>query len=348
MLSGNGLGFNITSRLVSSLGGTIQVKSQKGVGTEVVTTVTLDNVPELHDGHNRDFFPIAEKGLMSQKSIGIFGTGSSPEEMALSLSLQKICRDWLEINHQLISPSDTSFGLCDYYIAPHALLQEVSLRHLATSSGVDERFFPPVIVICSSQRVAHAMSFAAQSQQNGAIVFEFISQPCGPRKLAKTLESCLSRHQQRLSFGLDKGEICNSRASTALPLPPNKFERSSFFSLQKMERDQPAAKSQPPNETRPDNVHATSKSDGRFSTKDETQHQQAFPASVLLVEDNDINLKLLVAYMKKLGCKYLTARNGQEALDCFMQHTADIAIILMGKLPTRTKVCSQSLAKKAN
>ncbi|KAJ5337405.1 uncharacterized protein N7506_005427 [Penicillium brevicompactum] len=33
--------------------------------------------------------------------------------------------------------------------------------------------------------------------------------------------------------------------------------------------------------------------------------------------------------MKKLGCNYLTTQNGQEALDCFREHTADIAIILI-------------------
>ncbi|OQE10644.1 hypothetical protein PENFLA_c084G09422 [Penicillium flavigenum] len=44
--TGNGLGLNIIRRIVSSLGGDIQVNSQKGVGTEILTTMTLDHISE--------------------------------------------------------------------------------------------------------------------------------------------------------------------------------------------------------------------------------------------------------------------------------------------------------------
>lgn len=37
----------------------------------------------------------------------------------------------------------------------------------------------------------------------------------------------------------------------------------------------------------------------------------------LLVDDNPINLKILSAYLKKLGQGYRTATNGQEALDAY-------------------------------
>ncbi|KAJ5115546.1 hypothetical protein N7526_011427 [Penicillium atrosanguineum] len=53
------------------------------------------------------------------------------------------------------------------------------------------------------------------------------------------------------------------------------------------------------------------------------------PFSVLLVDDNHINISLLVAYMKKLGLDYIIAQDGQEALDRFKESYFDIRIILM-------------------
>jgi signal transduction histidine kinase/ActR/RegA family two-component response regulator len=39
------------------------------------------------------------------------------------------------------------------------------------------------------------------------------------------------------------------------------------------------------------------------------------PAAILVVDDNPVNLQLMKAYLKKLGCACLTARNGREAVD---------------------------------
>ena len=39
------------------------------------------------------------------------------------------------------------------------------------------------------------------------------------------------------------------------------------------------------------------------------------PAAILVVDDNLVNLQVMKAYLKKLGCTCLTARNGREAVD---------------------------------
>ena len=49
----------------------------------------------------------------------------------------------------------------------------------------------------------------------------------------------------------------------------------------------------------------------------------------LLVDDNAINLKILVSYMKKLGCDFDTAINGQEAVDQYTAQPESFACILM-------------------
>lgn len=49
----------------------------------------------------------------------------------------------------------------------------------------------------------------------------------------------------------------------------------------------------------------------------------------LIVDDNNINLKVMSAYMKKLGLDYRTAMNGKEALDAFTQDPCSWSCILM-------------------
>jgi len=50
---------------------------------------------------------------------------------------------------------------------------------------------------------------------------------------------------------------------------------------------------------------------------------------VLLVEDNEINLKLLVAYMRKLKLDHSTATNGLEALDTYKDCEGKYDVIFM-------------------
>lgn len=53
--------------------------------------------------------------------------------------------------------------------------------------------------------------------------------------------------------------------------------------------------------------------------------------SVLLVDDNDVNLKLLVAFMKKAKFPYYTASNGLEALEVYKANAGYIPVVLMGE-----------------
>ena len=53
------------------------------------------------------------------------------------------------------------------------------------------------------------------------------------------------------------------------------------------------------------------------------------PTTLLLVDDNHINLKVLAAYMRKLDLAYDTAVNGQEALDQYTKSPRSYACILL-------------------
>lgn len=63
---------------------------------------------------------------------------------------------------------------------------------------------------------------------------------------------------------------------------------------------------------------------------------------VLLVEDNEINLKLLVAYMRKLKLNHATACNGLEAVNAYKdahEEKKHFDVIFMGK----SSILSQGL-----
>lgn len=51
-------------------------------------------------------------------------------------------------------------------------------------------------------------------------------------------------------------------------------------------------------------------------------------SEVLLVEDNPINLKILCAIIKKLGLRYQTATNGQEAVEAYKRKPSQCKYIL--------------------
>jgi CheY-like chemotaxis protein len=53
------------------------------------------------------------------------------------------------------------------------------------------------------------------------------------------------------------------------------------------------------------------------------------PTSVLLVDDNAINLKLLVACVKKTKFDYITATDGAEAVDVYSSYSGKISLIFM-------------------
>lgn len=50
---------------------------------------------------------------------------------------------------------------------------------------------------------------------------------------------------------------------------------------------------------------------------------------VLLVDDNPINLNILVMYMRRIGCDYAMANNGQEAVDAFTGTSRAFNYVLM-------------------
>lgn len=355
MTTGNGLGLSITRRILLSLGGDIQVNSEKNLGTEVVATVTLNHASALDnlDKLNSPSPITITQKLACAKTIGILGLGTSGFDTSVYTSLQKLCQDWFSMEVHLVGPSQTQFAHCDLYISSHEYMDigNQELKTIVPSPGA--RFPSPVIVVCPSPRTAHSMSVRAQDRGH-AHVLEFISQPCGPRKLAKTLQTCINRQQLRFDSLEGEENIPDGSAGFPVNLSTNEPKMDSFVSLPSNGEvsDQPTIKvavdteacSHPSigtldsmklsrgdvhNPLPPSEEVATTSHDTPI--KKGTDPVSNLPTTILLVDDNDINLRLLIAFMKKLNCDYVIAQNGEEALEAFKANSSAIGMIFMGR-----------------
>ncbi|KAJ5988274.1 hypothetical protein N7481_003484 [Penicillium waksmanii] len=358
MSIGNGLGLNITHRIVSSLGGDIRVNSEKDVGTEVVITVILDHMSELNtpEGEISQSPVPPVRALVHGKTVGLLGLGNTTLDMALSASLGKLCHDWLKMDVCLVIPTQTRFAHCDFYISLHEYLDMGNMEIKSIAPGESEHFSSPVIIICSSPRIVHSM-FAAARKRGDEEVLEFISQPCGPRKLAKALDVCMKRQQQRLD--LARGRLEEDDIPSQSGNKDNSEERKRYSLLNvpelgvgeklkaELTHNRPSISNHGPrnssersrsrqdldNSRNPVNASAAPPEDQSSENQPHLQTEAGLipPMSVLLVDDNDINLKLLVAFMKKMKHHFLLAHNGEEALEAFKANSSSIKIILMGK-----------------
>jgi CheY-like chemotaxis protein len=352
MTIGNGIGLNITQRMILSLGGDIHVNSEKEVGTEVITTVTLNHVSaadNLDRLNSHSPITMAQR-LTRAKTIGILGLGTSELHRALRSSLKKLCADWFSMEVLLVESSEAQFVHCDLYISSQEYLDTGNLE-IAIAPRPGARFSSPAIIICPSPKTAHSMSAGVQNHGD-ARVLEFISQPCGPRKLAKALEACIKRQQLRFDSFQGKEYTSDSSATpTDLSTDEPGMDSTSPSSNGEV-NEHPTIKvvqyletcCQSSRETLASLKNSRGDVDDPLSLSEEaaaTNHHAPIkkengtdsnlPSTVLLVDDNDINLKILIAFMKKLKCDYLIAQNGEEALEVFKANFSVIAMIFMGK-----------------
>lgn len=65
----------------------------------------------------------------------------------------------------------------------------------------------------------------------------------------------------------------------------------------------------------------------------EVRESESDALRALLVDDNEINLRLLVAYMKKLKLSHSTATNGLEALKTYKSSNGQFDVVFMGEKP---------------
>ncbi|KAK7429494.1 hypothetical protein QQZ08_004087 [Neonectria magnoliae] len=366
---GTGLGLSLVKQITSQLGGQISVSSQVGVGTTVSVAMPLDQVPQSLETaptlseDDREF----EERVRDLKGLRIGIKCSDDKKEAgpdsFRAKLEDVCLEWLHM--EVILDAQGKVFTPDLILWSQDALPK-GLKELETLGN------HPNIVVCSNPLEAYRQSQSVEAAGYSGI-FEFISQPTGPRKLAKTLLLAYRRW-----MGLPKSPtpsasgpllvqrpagpnrhpssytVSDVGATTLIPVPSTReaeaaagVETTMGTEENATKTDQNAAKTDQNmteterNTTRTGPITTTESngiptapastketSPGR-NTSDECTPEPGPPSQFLLVDDNHINLKVLSAYMNKLGLQYQIAMNGQEALDRYLESPRAYACVLM-------------------
>ncbi|KAK0387180.1 hypothetical protein NLU13_5493 [Sarocladium strictum] len=320
---GTGLGLSLVKTIVTGMGGHISAKSELGVGSTFSVTIPLEPVaPDASDSvvssKSKAFAEQAQalKGLR----VRVFGfqdddTGSRDGNGRAIL--EAICRDWLKV--ELHSAGDKSELTPDLVLWSYEALPQSTeeLSHLAKM---------PHVILCQDPQVAQRLSKEYESAGYPGVL-EFVSQPIGPRKLARSMQ-----HAYKRWTGLTKaspprhnpappGQTVNDLKHNFRIGMPSPLEELTSLALDSRltPRNEHPPELRNPNDspTVPDMEKPVSTR--HYSDKD----------TFLLVDDNHVNLNVLAAYMAKLKLAYVTAVNGLEAVDTYKEKPSRFAAILM-------------------
>ncbi|KAM0448256.1 hypothetical protein ACHAQK_000236 [Fusarium lateritium] len=303
---GTGLGLSFVKQITAQFGGHISVDSRLGVGTTVTVRLPMKLGDDCHNGvgefrkREEDFEVQTDKlGGLRVKVVdfnrdAVTGGGSSKKTIeAPERLVQDMCKDWL--NMQVNADPEGTESSC--WMPDLAIWSEQGFE----SPYDPQESLPdvPNIVLCANALTAHQYASGARTTPRHG-VFEFISQPLGPRKLAKACALALYRwtvaqtSTNSPTTALTESEPQNPSVSEAATLadPGSPFSQS---------------------------ADATP-----------TQIKEYFRTpEFLLVDDNFINLKILSSYMKKLKQPYQTASDGLEAVTAYEADPGRFACVLM-------------------
>ncbi|KAL2676623.1 hypothetical protein Neosp_010387 [[Neocosmospora] mangrovei] len=317
--TGAGLGLSLVRKFVKALGGSIHIQSQVGRGTRATVKLPLQvsSLEATETVAERDEFK-AQVIELSRLRVAVLGfspshSGLDParwnlKEFDEQRSLEKICQDWLRM--QVVDMNERSEFLPDLILCDENHVGILTKQPRNESSS-------PVIVVCHSVAAARKREKSHKSLQklNGGL-FSFISRPIGPRKLAKALVLSFRRWVKLQASAAEVSSI--STILDRLPPPPEvdetPYEPSDQSSdakrprLEIMETHDETSTPRPPAQEKPQDTR-----EPRF----------------LLVEDNAINMRILQAFMKKLGHVYDAATDGRQAVDSYRDGGGRYRCILM-------------------
>ncbi|KXT15950.1 hypothetical protein AC579_1427 [Pseudocercospora musae] len=310
---GTGLGLSLVHDLVKDLGGAIDVRSTKGVGTSVKVLLPLFAGEPTGRSLKETDDAIEVRGF----TYSLVGFESSSEDRQSSADGRDLLRASIGRTCQYLGLPPHNEGL-DHGTNPQFVI--VTERQALAASRMPKRQRPswqslPCIVLCDSVTASRSAAPAIAGAFRQAIT---VSQPLGPRQLLTSLVLCLHTAPQErdlASLHINQGAR-PSFSAVPDPASENSEMTPAMQSLSQM--------AEPPTAGAPIAQHLADSRTWKMSVDDQLRRPfspefrrlsvRASASTVLVVDDNPVNLTLLERYMAKLKRTYVGAINGQEAL----------------------------------
>ncbi|KAJ5684717.1 uncharacterized protein N7477_001062 [Penicillium maclennaniae] len=316
LVEGVGLGLSIVRQLVTSLNGTVNVRSELGIGTQVDVFIPVQDpdgsIPpqlllEKHavgtDGINVPFQAclVAFNGYPDLNEVP---TGVLSVDAKRKISIQSTLAD------VFMSQFGWSVSLAESLEEAQGdvvVLEEAVLNAAAEGSSCLE------IIKAMEAKFKYFVILGSKSMQTTyAPTVIWVTQPFGPQKIQTAVRRALELHQTPAESESAPTLTPMTTSDDALSTPPP---------------------SSPPEEEEGEitpKALTEAKSQGAAVVESPTVPTPQPKANhVLIVDDNDINLKIMATFIRKIGCSYETASNGLIALEKYMASSQQFNFVLM-------------------
>ncbi|KAL4974691.1 hypothetical protein BDW66DRAFT_139065 [Aspergillus desertorum] len=326
---GLGVGLHLVHQIVKSSNGTINFASELGKGTEVDVILPInppedpEPAPPLYD---------SLKGKLHGKTISLFTQSSKLGDIGMDskvfdnmlTSLGRMTTGWFGM--RVLTSDEHDRGKADFAIVTEheykTYYSEGSSKPKEQCSGEIQPKYPLIVL---SERTS-SWKMIGKSLDKEVI---FLTQPVSPKTLATAFEQCLA-------------------GAAPAPAPDRSEDSGPMFIPQKHEPFSPVPpdgdgdcsseeheiKTEIHGETntreggpRGEKDVATLGAGNGAVTKAPSTNGNPAAHRILLVEDNQVNLKVIEMCVKTAGFTYETATNGLEAVKKFKETQFDVVIM---------------------
>ena len=284
----------------------------------------------------------------------VLGIENIPGSSELCKSIHKLSSSWFGMT--VTEATSMTDQATDFFLYPEPPSISYLVEHHGHNSTNRE---VPLIILTPNAYESAALAVGGMHQITSlGHIIEIISQPCGPHQLASALHRCFSRLEKLGTSAQDPGagqpvddhvvdkpglrideaetlkfpeasdtsQASSSEKSHTRNLSPVRpgLNRQLTEGVPASASTSSAAAMEPTSIQRTKSAEATPAfvsppaSPVDESKSFETRQESRIP-SVLVVDDNNINLQLLVAFVKKAGHPYVTATDGLQAVNAFEQ-----------------------------
>ncbi|KAJ4002791.1 hypothetical protein NW752_009445 [Fusarium irregulare] len=327
MNAGTGLGLSIVRRITQALGGTVDVRSAVSVGTTVSISLPLKLTERTPDDTTEPASDQEVTNDFAGRSASVIGLNDQADQNLQSPYLEgplsekdhliSVCQDWLGM--KVIQPSETQN-------TPHVVLcDDFSFEEARTVIQSDKS--TPIVVICpNAVRARKAEKANASHGENDGQRIYFTHQPIGPRKMTRILSRAINRVPMSLQLPLSRTSSSKEAHDHVIPTiqkgpptPPHIESANSDIMSNPFDQALTTAGGHLPR----------SPLITPFEGPDPMCNDESKSNTFLLVDDNPINLKMLIMFMKKLKLEYDTATDGKQAVERYKKSPRSFRCIFM-------------------